>query len=214
MLQHARRGKQHVAPDRSDDIRRRAAPATAGKRTLTEALSVAHSDPYKSTVTAARRDIEAVRALALPAYRAALRDKSLAPFDKDREVARTAILLRHALMTANQHVRTLEKAMTFPDPMVTYLRDALDAVIGRAEKLGAYKGFEDQVPQPHVEDPSLEYRAQEYGRFGKTAHAHGAAATAPTTSAASIVRPRVPAEPPRIRMPRGTSLPTPQGSAR
>lgn len=214
MLQHARRGKQHVAPDHSLDQVRRTASASAGKRTLTEALSVAHSDPYKATVTAAKREIDAARAVALPAYIAARRDRSLAPLDKEREVTRTAILLRHMLMTANQHVRVLEKAKTFPDPMVTYLREAIDAVIARATKLGAYKGVEDLVPRPHVDEPSQEYRAQEHARFGKTQHAHTAAATAPTTAAASIVRPTSPEPSPRMRMPRRTSLPTPQGSAR
>jgi hypothetical protein len=215
MLQHARRGKQHVAPDRSNDLARLPAAARPGKRTLTEALSIAHSDPYKATVTAAKRELAAVRAVALPAYRAAVRDKSLAPVDKEREVARTGIVLRHMLMTANQHVRVLEKARTFPDPMVAYLRNAIDTLIGRAEKLGAYKGFEDHVPRPHVEDPSQEYRAQKHAQFGKTAHAHAASPAAPTTTAASIVRPRAPDEPPRMRMPRATTpRPTSPGSAR
>jgi hypothetical protein len=214
MLQHARRGKQHVAPDHSSDLARRPPSATAGKRTLTEALSVAHSDPYKSTVTSAKRELEAVRAVALPAYIAAVRDKSLAPLDKEREVARTGILLRHMLMTANQHVRALEKARTFPDPMVAYLRNSIDAVIGRAEKLGAYKGFEELVPQPHVDEPSQEYRAQKQPQFGKTAHAHAAPPPAPTTAGASIVRPRAPEESTRVRVPRATSLPSAPGSAR
>ncbi len=205
MLQHARRGKERAAPATSHARYPEPVRGTPGRRALTESLAALPIDRYASTVGSAEREIEALKSTVLPAYLAVLRDKSLPPLERDIALARAGITLRHVLMTANQHVRVLEEAKTFDDPMVDYLRWAMSSLIRRARLVGAYRGFEQLVPQPYVEPSLKEQRVNtNSGRFGKTAHAKAPIPPARTAAPASIVRARpVPAAPARVPVARG-----------
>ncbi len=143
---------------RTADVTQRRSPdvepprSTVGKRTLTQEQTFGAPDRYTRAIQAARRELRAVRTGALPAFIKTLRRKDLEPLAKQTQLTQTASQVRHLLMTANQHVRALEKAASYRDPIILFLRHDLDALAARATKLGIYRGAEDMQPRAHVEE--------------------------------------------------------------
>lgn len=150
---HRQQRQRHV----DLDVRRASEPAgaTVGKRTLTQEMTHGAPNWYQRAIESARRELRAVRSVALPAFIKTLRDKSLEAIAKQIQLAQAAMQVRHLLMTANQHVKALEKAATFRDPMVLFLRHDLDALAMRSAKLGVYQGAETMLPKAHVEETKV-----------------------------------------------------------
>jgi hypothetical protein len=110
----------------------------------------APADAYTHGIETAQRDVRAVRVAALPALIKALRSKA-PTLEKQIEFTKAANQVRHLLMSANKHVVLLEKTATFRDPMLKFLRREIDALVARAFRLGAYKGFEHLRPRGYDE---------------------------------------------------------------
>jgi hypothetical protein len=108
------------------------------------------ANAYTTGIETALRDVRAVRVAALPALIKALRSKA-PTLEKQIEVTKAAIQVRHLLMSANQHVFLLEKQATFTDPMLKFLRREIDTLVARAFRLGAYQGFEHLRPRGYEE---------------------------------------------------------------
>jgi hypothetical protein len=125
---------------------------TVGKRTQVASIVWMAPDRYKHAIEYARRELRAVRTVALPAYVKVLRRTDLAPLDRQLQLTTHALQVRHMLMSANHHVQALEKAATYRDPMVVFLRHDLEALAARAAKVGVYRGAEDMLPRAHAED--------------------------------------------------------------
>jgi len=141
---------------RDVDVRHKKAiePAisTVGKRSLTQEMNYGAPDRYTRAIESARRELRAVRTVALPQYTRTLRDTHLEAIAKQTQLAMLAMQVRHLLMTANQHVKALEKAAAYRDPMVLFLRHDLDTLAARSAKVGVYRGAENMMPKAHVEE--------------------------------------------------------------
>lgn len=131
--------------------RAEAARSTVGKRTLTEDQTFDPPNLYARAIESARRELRAVRT-ALPTYAKTLRRTDLEPLARQAQLTQSALQIRHLLMTANQHVKALEKAASYRDPIVVFLRHEVDTLAARAGKLGVYRGAEDMLPRGHVEE--------------------------------------------------------------
>ncbi|HEX5059724.1 MAG TPA: hypothetical protein VFV99_10210 [Kofleriaceae bacterium] len=152
MFQLAHRNQRQRDVDVSHKKAIEPASSTVGKRSLTQEMSFGAPDRYTRAIESARRELRAVRTVALPQYLRTLRDNGLEAIAKQTQLATLAMQVRHLLMTANQHVKALEKAAVYRDPMVLFLRHDLDTLAGRAAKLGVYRGAENMMPKAHVEE--------------------------------------------------------------
>ncbi|HUS28005.1 MAG TPA: hypothetical protein VMZ53_05835 [Kofleriaceae bacterium] len=143
------------ARDRAHDASRKAphpdhhVANAIGKATLAERCTPRHLAPPDTrthAIETARREIGAIRAVLMPAFIKALRTKNRI------ELSTATTQLRYMLMRANQQVFSLEKAATYTDPLIVFLRKEVDTLAARATRLGAYKGVEHLVPRGY-EDP-------------------------------------------------------------
>jgi hypothetical protein len=120
-----------------------------GRRTRCGQLQVhGPANPYESAVATVQRELAALRSTALPNYIAVLRRKDVEPGAKQMDLARAAWAVQQLFITANQTICGLEKGQWFADPMVAFLRAALDALVARALKLGVYRDIEHIAPKP------------------------------------------------------------------
>lgn len=185
-----------------------------GKHTLVQqeqSKTVGEPDFYTRAVESAMREIDAVRSTSLPAYVSVRRKKDIAPLTKQIALARAAMQVRHMILSANAHVFALEKAATYDNPMVMWLRTKLDLIVTRASKLGVYDGALDMKPQPFIEEkPKQKGSAQKVSK--KTDHkvaVHESSVT--PTGPAKVTKPANtrPAAASRTRLATGTRAPTP-----
>lgn len=200
MFQRASLRDRNVAPARRSVSQDHQAAIGVGKRTLTQELvQVTETSPYNAAAEAAKREINAVRSVALPALIKAMRKQDIAPLAKQIEVANAAIKVRHMLMTANQHVVALEKDAWFDDSMVKFLRWEIETLAARATRVGAYRGFEHLRPVPYKE-PVVGHDPVPKSKSTRTAHKHEPAKSAtPSGTPASITRPKA-AQQPAMRL--------------
>jgi hypothetical protein len=152
VFQRVRQAQRHLDVLRKPAVQSAAAVSTVGKRTLTQDLPLGAPNYYVHAIDSARRELRAVRTVALPAFIKALRADHADAITKRTQLLDATLRVRHLLLTANQHVKALEKAATFRDPNVLHLRHDLDMLASRATKLGIYRDAEDMLPRGHVEE--------------------------------------------------------------
>lgn len=192
---------------------------TAGKQALTDSLyprSLGEPDFYGNAVNNALRELDAIRATALPNYVAIRRKHDLAPLTKQIELAKAAMQVRHMILTANAHVYRLEHSQTYKNPMVAFLRARIERVVARATKLGVYDGALDMRPRAYVEPKGLSAASKQSMTLTAkpTNHAPHAPADKPFAGAitAKVTKPSPKAgntASPRVRLPRARPLAAP-----
>jgi hypothetical protein len=150
MFQLARRVAHSSAANQTHEV----AAAAAGKRTQAETAhgpALGEPDYYNAAIDSAMRELDALRATALPAYVAIRKRTDLAPLKKQIELVRAALQVRHLIAACNKHIYALEFAQWFADPMVRFLRARLDVAVLRAVKLGVYDDARELLPERYVE---------------------------------------------------------------
>lgn len=197
--------REKQRPVRSADVAgpiRTPAPAV-GKISLTERLgesAIAPPDYYALAVDSARRELDAVRSTALPAYVAALRTRDRSPMQREIELVRAGLQVRHLLTCANRRVLALEASATHRDPMVVYLRARVDRTVARAVTLGVYRNADNELPRrvemglPKKKPPRVREPHKTTAHRPPPEHAIGS-----PTESAQITRPA------RTRFARGTA---------
>jgi hypothetical protein len=157
MFQLAQQKQRRVDHYRAPAIQHEVAH-TPGKQALTDSLQakrLGEPDYYNRAVDNALRELDAIRKTALPSFVALRRNKDLAPLAKQIELAKSAMQVRHMILTANAHVYALEHSETYKNPMVTLLRQRIDRVVTRATKLGIYDGALDMRPRAYSDNNVL-----------------------------------------------------------
>lgn len=191
MFQRAHVRDRNVAPARRPQTVELLPAIGVGKRTQTEeSLRGVEACPYTAAVESAKREIYAIRSVALPALIKALRTKDMAPLAKQIAVTNAAIQVRHMLMTANQHVVALEKDSWFDNAVIQLLRREINTLTARAMHVGAYRGFEHLRPLAYQEPVSA---SEPVSKRTSTRTAHKLApvkAATPSGAPASITRPK------------------------
>lgn len=109
------------------------------------------ADRYRISIENSKREIEAVRYVLLPALLKALRSKEPA-LERQMAISNASMQLRYMLMRASQQIFALEKAATYTDPMLVYLRREVDVLASRSARLGAYQNREHLLPRGYQEE--------------------------------------------------------------
>jgi hypothetical protein len=91
---------------------------------------------------------------------------------KQREAANAATQIRYMLTSANERLLPLEKAATYRDPLLQFLRREIDTLAARSRRLGVYEGREHLIPHRHEEEPIKHSPTKAHRTLGPADHKH------------------------------------------